>query len=364
VHVVELLRALALGKFVGSASDPQPCCYLIGPRTRKSQVSKARPGPRRVPTLFCQWEGNSPRNPYALDLDAVENAALLDITPDTLDLDMAKDFEIAKLQGQAFIDNLGQSMVFLFHVDHAGKPGSGAAVLVSLGGCTYLATALHNFVVEEKDDIASIVEVWNETKFHVREVPLLFHDPLFVPPNSAAHKSTDTTTARRPFIDRAFDLIAVRLKPEEIPPHVHPIDLEHRTYVGEVEAGAVLTTLGLPIGGAQRSEHGPKLVPYKFSTQFDPNVPKPNVSSKDRSDDYLLYPYTGNVGAPGYSGAPVWISLNADTDPLWKANPLIVGIVLKRFRTSGLIQAVRIKHLITLLEADISPEASASLRAG
>jgi hypothetical protein len=274
------------------------------------------------------------------------------------------NFDIDKFQDQAFIDNLHQSMVFVFHLDHAGKPGSGAAVLVSQGGCTYIASALHNFVVEEKDNIPSIVEVWNETKFHVREVPLLFHDPLSVPLNSAAHKGTDTTTARRPFIDRAFDLIAVRLKPEEIPPRVHPIDLEHRTYVGEVETGAVLTTLGLPIGGAQRSEHGPKLVPYKFSTRFDPNVPKPNLSSKDRSDDYLLYPYTGTVGAPGYSGAPVWISLNADIDPLWKANPLIVGIVLKHFRTGNLIQAVKIKHLIALLEADISPEVSTPMRAG
>jgi hypothetical protein len=292
----------------------------------------------------------------------VEKALLLDLAPDTLELDMAEDFEIAKLQDKAFVDNLGQSMVFLFHLDQAGKPGSGAAVLVSLGGSTYIATALHNFIVAEKEDIASIVEVWNETNFHFREVPLRFHDPLSVPPSSAAHKGT----ARRPFIDRTFDLIAVRLKPEEIPSHVHPIDLEHRTYVGEVEAGAVLTTLGLPLGGAQISERGrgPTLVPYKFSTRFDPEVPKPRVRSEYKSDDYLLYPYTGNVGARGYSGAPAWISLNADDERLWKANPFIVGIVLRLLPTSGLILAVRIKHLIALLEADVSPRASAPLRAG
>lgn len=275
---------------------------------------------------------------------------------------MAENFEIAKLQDRAFTDNLAQSMIFLFHLDRAGRPGSGAGVIVSQGGCTYVATALHNFVVDEKDDIASIVEIWNETNFHFREVPLRFRDPLTVPPNLAAHKGT----SRSLLIDRGFDLIAVRLKSEELAPGVQPIDLEHRAHTREVEPGAVLTTLGLPLGGAQRSERGggPKLVPYKFSASFDPVVPKPNISSKDRSDDYLLYPYTGNVGAPGYSGAPVWISLNADTEQLWKANPLIVGIVLKRFRTSGLIQAVRIKHLIALLEADISLEASAPMRAG
>jgi hypothetical protein len=286
----------------------------------------------------------------------VENTLLLYITPDTLDLDMAEDFEIAKLQDKAFIDNLRQSMVFLFHLDQAGKPGSGAAVLVSQGGRTYIASALHNFVVEERDDIASIVEIWNETNFHVREAPLRFHAPLTVPPTLAAHKGA----ARSLLIDRGFDLVAVRLNPEQVlPPGVHPIDLEHRSYIREVEPGAVLTTLGLPIGGAQKSEGGPKLIPYKFSARFDPEVSKPNVS-----DDYLLYTYTGVVGEPGYSGAPVWISLNADTEPLWKANPLIVGIVLKRFRTSKLIQAVKIKHLTALLEADISPEASAPVRAG
>lgn len=234
-------------------------------------------------------------------LDTVENTVFLEIAPDSLDLDMAEDFEIAKLQDRAFIDNLSQSMIFLFHLDQAGKPGSGAGVLVSQGRCTYVATALHNFVVDEKDDIASIVQIWNETKFHFRGVPLMFRDPLTVPPNLASRKGT----ARSLLIDRGFDLIAVRLKPEELSPGVHPIDLEHRAYIREVEPGAILTTLGLPLGGAQRSESGagPKLVPYKFSARFDPEVPKPNISKKNRSDDYLLYPYTGNVGASGYSGA-------------------------------------------------------------
>ncbi len=273
------------------------------------------------------------------------------------------NFKIEQLQDQAFTDNLHRSMVFLFHLDQADQPGSGAAVLVSHGGRTYIASALHNFVVEQKRDISSIVEIWNETTFHVREVPLRFHAPLAVPPNLAAHKGTAQTL----LIEPDFDLIAVRLLPEQVlPPGVHPIDLEHRSYIREVEAGAVLTTLGLPLGGAQISERGrgPTLVPYKFSARFDPEVPKPNISSKDRSDNYLLYPYTGNVGAPGYSGAPVWISLNEDPEPLWKANPLIVGIVLKHFQTGNLIQAVKIKHLIALLGADIAPEASAPLRAG
>jgi hypothetical protein len=115
---------------------------------------------------------------------------LEDIAPDTLDVDMTEDFEIAKLQDRAFTDSLAQSMIFLLHLDQASKPGSGAGVLVSQGGCTYIATALHNFVVDEKDDIASVVEIWNETKFHFRDVPLRFSDPLTGPSNLAARKGT------------------------------------------------------------------------------------------------------------------------------------------------------------------------------
>jgi hypothetical protein len=275
---------------------------------------------------------------------------------------MPKNSKISEFQDRAFINNLAQSMVFLFHLDQAGMPGSGAGVLVSQRGCIYIATARHNFVVGGKDDLASIVQVWNETKFHYRSGNLIFREPLTLPSGSGSRKGTD----RSLLIDPDFDLIAVRMKPEELSPGVYPIDLELRAYVREVEPGAVLTTLGLPLGGAQRSERGegPTLVPYKFSAEFDPSVPKPNISNKDRSDDYLLYPYTGTVGASGYSGAPVWISVNADADQLWKANPLILGIVLKRFPTSGLIQAVRIRHLVTLLQGDILLEASAPIRAG
>jgi hypothetical protein len=38
--------------------------------------------------------------------------------------------------------------------------------------------------------------------------------------------------------------------------------------------------------------------------------------------------------------------------------------VLEHFRTGNLIQAIKIKHLIALLEADISPKVSAPMRAG
>jgi hypothetical protein len=265
--------------------------------------------------------------------------------------------EIDKLQAQASIDNLGQSMIFLLHLDYADRPGTGAAVLVSRGGCTYIASALHNFVVDEKDDTDSIVKIWNETEFHVREVSLRFHAPLTVPSPLAARKGT----ARSLLIDRKFDLVAVRLQPEDVlPSGAHPVDLDHRSYTRDVEPGANLITLGLPIGGVRKSEDGHKLVPYKFSAHFDPNVSKPNVSE----DDYLLYPYTGIVGAKGYSGAPVWLSQETEPELLWKANPIIVGIALKHFTKANLIQAVKIKHLISLLKADILPEASASMRAG
>jgi hypothetical protein len=278
-----------------------------------------------------------------------------------LDLVMAEESKIAKLQDRAFLDSLSQSMVYVFHLDHANNPGSGAAVLVSLNDCTYVASALHNFIVEEKSDTDSIVKIWNETNFHVREAPLQFHGPLSVPTNLEARKGAE----RSLLIDRDRDLIAVRLKPEEIlPPDHHPINLKSCAYTGEVEHGAVLTTLGLPLGGAQRSESGPKLVPYRFSATFDPEIPKPSVRSEHKSDDYLLYPYTGNVGAKGYSGAPVWISRSADTELLWRANPLIVGIVLKRLPTSNLILALRIKHLIALLRKDILPDVSVPMRVG
>src|SRR5580658_7451291 len=95
---------------------------------------------------------------------------------------MATEAEIAELQGQAFIDSISHSMVYLLHHDSAGKPASGAAVLVSLGGHTYLASALHNFDLKKTGDIEAIIRTWNETSFSLRDGGTLqFHNRLAIP---------------------------------------------------------------------------------------------------------------------------------------------------------------------------------------
>lgn len=271
---------------------------------------------------------------------------------------MAEESEIATLQGQAFIDSVSHSMVYLLHYDAARRPASGTAVLVSLGGETYIASALHNFDLGKTGEVAAIIKTWTETSFSFRDAGTLqFHNRHALPNKLRLDQGTRVAITGDPLINREFDLIAVRLDPRApIPLDSYPIDLEQRIYTGTIKAGASLTTVGMPMTGALKIEGGPSvLYPHTFSVGFDPNVPMPAVRSEYKSDNYLLYSYTNHfhkVNPAGYSGAPVWSTFDVDAEAIWSANPVIVGIALKHLPTSKLILAVRAQHLVALLQSD------------
>jgi hypothetical protein len=87
-----------------------------------------------------------------------------------------------ELQNRLFVASLSSSMVYLLHQEVAGQPGSGAAVLVTHGGHTYIASALHNFDLHGTGDMAAIVKTWHETSFSFRDRGILeFHDRLDLP---------------------------------------------------------------------------------------------------------------------------------------------------------------------------------------
>jgi hypothetical protein len=141
-----------------------------------------------------------------------------------------------------------------------------------------------------------------------------------------------------------------------IPAAARPIDLKERQYTGDIEAGTQLITIGSPFDGALKTPRGHRVLhPHKFGVPYDPDVPKPQVKSKYKSTDYLLYSYVNHqagVCPHGYSGGPVWSFHDVDSKAIWWAKPMILGIVIKYFGPSNLIGAVRIQHLIALLETD------------
>jgi len=110
----------------------------------------------------------------------------------------------------------------------------------------------------------------------------------------------------------------------------------------------------MPFDGAIEIQGGPRLLyPHTFTSQYDPTI-EPE-SYHYRKDAHLIYRYTNyldGVNPGGYSGAPVWMSVETKEAAIWAAKPAIVGIVVEHFKKSNLIMAVRIKHLVELLASD------------
>jgi hypothetical protein len=220
---------------------------------------------------------------------------------------------------------------------------------------------IHNFDEETGDD-SLIPPNWRETRFYFRDGgSLKLHHNPSVPARPNLSVGTKLSRSRAFLTNRDFDLIALRLEPSEmIPSAARPISLEERQHRGEVKKGALLVTIGTPFDGAFKLPNGRKVIyPHKFEVPYDSDVPKPRLKSKYMKDDYLLYPYANHlkgVNPGGYSGAPVWSFEDVDPTEVWTVKPLIAGIVIKHFRPSNLIGAVRIQHLVALLESDtVSP---------
>jgi hypothetical protein len=286
--------------------------------------------------------------------------------PSTLDSvrrAMAAVSKIGEHQYKAFIDRISHSMVFTLHHAPGCNPSVGTGVLVHVGERVYIVSALHNFTVAG-DGSPEIIQTWNETRFKFRDGGVLnFREHLNLPEEELLLRpGVQLSTGRPPLIDRRFDLIAVRLEPREVISNdVYSIDAKERIYSGEIKAGASLITVGMPYaGGVKLSDGTTVFYPHTDHVRHDPHIDASNMPHSYAPEDHLLYKYSNHldgIDPGGYSGAPVWSNYEVDETAVWSAKPVIVGIALDYYRRRKLLQAVRIKHLMNLFEADTSATA-------
>jgi hypothetical protein len=265
---------------------------------------------------------------------------------------------IGEHQYKAFIDRISHSMLFTLHVNSGSRVSVGTGFLVSFAEHTYIVSALHNFTLQG-DGSPDIIRSWNETRFKFRDAGALrFRERVENPEAELLLvPGIQLAASRPPLIDRRFDIIAVHLEAGEVLSNeVYPIELEDCIYNGEIRPGASLITVGMPYAGRVSSPHGKTVFyPHTDHVQHDPNIDDSNLRQSYSPEDHLLYHYGNHldgIDPGGYSGAPVWSSYDVDQTAVWSARPAIVGIALRYYRNRNLLEAVRIKHLPALLEAD------------
>jgi len=258
-----------------------------------------------------------------------------------------------------FVDRISYSMVFLLHDSLNFGPSVGTGFLVGLGGHTYIASALHNFAFQGEGPI-DVLRTWNETKFKFRDKgPLQFRESLDIPEEEFVLLPGVTLSADSSMlIDKKRDLIAVRVEPGGvIPRHVYPVELKEGGYTGEIESGASLITVGMPFAGRVKLRSGPTVFyPHTDHVRFDPNISPVGLPHSYDPKDHILYRYSNElegIGPKGYSGAPVWSNNSGGPESIWSVQPAIVGIALEYYKKRQLIQAVRIKHLLDLLQSEL-----------
>jgi hypothetical protein len=260
-----------------------------------------------------------------------------------------------------FIDRISHSIVFLLHDASRFGPSVGTGFIVSFGGCIYIVSARHNFTFQG-ENTSDIVRTWHETKFKFRDRGTLqFHENRDIPEeNFVLVSGKKFSTHTLVLISKKHDLIAVRLEPDEVvADQVCPFELRDGAYSGDIKVGASLITVGMPFAGRIKLRSGPTVFsPHFDHVRYDPDISPAGLPHLYRAEDHILYHYSNEqdgISPSGYSGAPVWANNGPDVEGVWSVQPAIVGIALEYYKRRQLIRAVRIGHLIDLLESDLVP---------
>jgi hypothetical protein len=264
---------------------------------------------------------------------------------------------------QAFVDHISHSMVFLLHDSAAFGPSVGTGLLVAFGGKTYIVSARHNFTFQGESG-ADIARTWNETKFKFRDKGgLRFHATLDIPESSFVLVPGIQFSANSSIlISKKHDLIAVQLERDEVmSDQVYSVDLEKSAFTGEIASGASLITIGMPFAGRVKLSSGKTVFyPHTDHVRHEPDLNPEGLPQSYRPEDHIIYRYNNErdgISPKGYSGAPVWANnKDPESEGIWSAQPMIVGIALEYYKKRELIRAVRIKHLIDLLQTELLPE--------
>jgi hypothetical protein len=269
---------------------------------------------------------------------------------------------------KAFIHRIGPIVVFLHTVSPQesaqGKSESsvGTGFLVQFRGCKYFVSALHNFFYKESG-LAGVKASWESARFKFHgKMPVNFEDAS----SFQRHRLEIDTGVSLPnsfpdclLINSKRDLIAVRLNSndeKEKFEFAHFVNLEEVAFTEELQDKMSLVTLGNPFDGRiPISESKSALIPHLDHVLYDANLDTSWASSSLWSTDYFFMPYSiyqEQIEPGGFSGAPVFAQGGTDDEPVWTANPRVVGVVLRYSSKRHTIVAVKIKVVIEMLEAE------------
>ena len=253
-------------------------------------------------------------------------------------------------QLHAIVENFSHSVVFLLNPSPA-NPYTGTAVLVRFRSQCYLVSALHNF--DKDGNVDTIASAWTQTRFKFRdEGPLQFHED----DDRTLHILTigiKLPLDSVPIIDKAQDLIAVRVNETAFPSHVYPTNLDTHLFTDDIPDGTSLVTVGMPAAAGQKiKENATVFYPHTFYARYSADA-RVSLRYRDRSEDQFLYSYSPEdvIHPGGFSGAPVWAN-NDSPGTVWSPVPIMVGLALVYYEDVHLIGAAKMRHIVDLLKRD------------
>jgi hypothetical protein len=268
---------------------------------------------------------------------------------------MAEDGERRKGEMRAFITNASRNVVFLQTLSPSNTASVGTGVLVRHSGHFYIVSALHNLVFNE----GHLERAQHATRFKFG----CGEDDLRIlgvgtpaPPDTPLDFGTVLPLKPQPLIDKKLDLVALRIEDGYEPPKtISAFDLETNTFYGDLQKGASILIIGNPWDGRQTLGNGKEvLMPYFDYVDYDPDAEFSGLSYQFNSKDHILFRYAlsrERIKPHGFSGAPVW--KHEETGGIvWASNPRIVGIVLRYVEARSLLIAVKVHHVLRLLQTE------------
>ncbi len=259
-----------------------------------------------------------------------------------------------KHEVQAFLDNISHSVVYVV-IQTSNEVGNGTCLLLDYKGTRFVASALHVFA-PRTNTAEEAKESCLKARFKFRDLgSLQYHETLNIPLSSFTPDMGVFISPVNLLLDKKHDLFAIELPSEfQVPEPARPVEISNQSFTGELTKGLSLVIAGSPIGGAVEALSGDRILhPFLEHSIYDPDLDtsKLPLSTFYRAEDHFLFPYSlqlEGIAPGGFSGAPVWIQGQVLSN-VWYPIPAVAGIVLSYYKSSELIQAVKVKHLLALL---------------
>jgi len=72
----------------------------------------------------------------------------------------------------------------------------------------------------------------------------------------------------------------------------------------------------------------------------------PSSLSREKDFVFAYSSYSEEIGPRGFSGAGVWVLRNDPKNPIWRADPMLIGVTHKHFKGSNLLAATKLSAII------------------